>query len=138
MNGCFVISGKQIIETIGKTCQQNAAFFQNTETFLPNWFDILYITIRYRMKNQVEAPVIKREWLCHIRLNQLDFITFPCSNYLFLFQLLFRIIQYCTFCTQRRKNWHLLSSAAGKAKDLRSLHGTKPLFWNWFCWCQQD
>ena len=27
MNGLFIVSGKQIIETIVKTCQQNAAFF---------------------------------------------------------------------------------------------------------------
>ena len=84
------------------------------------------------MKNQIKAAFIEWKALCHVCSEDGDVVPLPLSNDPFLFEHLFRIIEHGAFCTERRKNGHLLPASAGEPQNAFPFQRSKPAMRNKF------
>ena len=70
------------------------------------------------MEDDVKGCIVKRQTLCHIRLDNADRIPFPLGNRAVRAKLTVGIIKKRTICPKLCKHRHLLSAARCQTKQL--------------------
>src|SRR3990172_8592115 len=102
---------KQVINWICHSGQQPSAVFENAESLPPNWADFGAKYVGYRMENQVERLVCKHRQVAHVSLDGADRQAFPGSYQAITIKLCGGIVEDGDICSQRGKDWSLLSAA---------------------------
>ena len=118
---------ERVVEAVVQPRQQPPAGLQDPRAFAPDRQHRVDIAVGDGMEDEIEAVVVERQALGHIRVDDGDVIALALRDHALRLQLLFRVVEHGAFGAQRGKDGHLLPAAGGQTQHTSVLQIPEPV-----------
>ena len=107
---------ERVVKAVVQPRQQPPAGLQDPRAFAPDRQHCVNVAVGDGMEDEIEAVVVERQALGHIRVDDGDVIALALRDHALRLQLLFRVVEHGAFGAQRGKDGHLLPAAGGQTQ----------------------